>query len=71
MVMAIHYMGENLILNIHNMDQYVTMQKWVHPRLVKLTGLAGTRHFPLLTDGLLSGGGALCLQFPEDLSLDH
>lgn len=36
-----------------------------------LTGSAGAGHLPLLPDGLLPGGGAVLLQLPEDLPLDH
>lgn len=28
-------------------------------------------HLPLLSDGLLSGGGPLLLQLPENVPLDH
>lgn len=36
-----------------------------------LSGFAGAGYLPLFPDGVLSGGGAVRLQLPEDLSLDH
>lgn len=36
-----------------------------------LVDFTGTGYFPLLPDGLLSGGGLVLLQLPKNLSLDH
>lgn len=33
--------------------------------------VVGAGHLPLLPDGLLSGGGPLLLQLPENVPLDH
>lgn len=36
-----------------------------------LSGVAGAGYLPLLPHGLLSGGGVVLLQLPEDVPLDH
>lgn len=42
-----------------------------HIDLSVLVDFTGTGYFPLLPDGLLSGGGLVLLQLPKNLSLDH
>lgn len=43
----------------------------LHMYLSVLVDFTGTGYFPLLPDGLLSGGGLVLLQLPENFSLDH
>lgn len=36
-----------------------------------LVDFTGTGYFPLLSDGLLSGGSLVLLQLPKNIPLDH
>lgn len=39
--------------------------------MLVVSGAVGAGHLPLLPDGLLSGGGLVLLQLPENLPMDH